>query len=480
MRKFGSQEPTFKRVGEHEDENGLLAIDVIEDMGAEFMPYQKDEFCLFMARNAKGDFASRSIGISIPRQNGKSFAARWYAIWMAAVEGQNVLYSCHHSKVARSMFKKIKDSVLASPDLRMCLKPNKQGIYQAQGNEGLYFADPDTGLSRGMIEFQTRMNGNVRGESYAVIVVDEAQELTDAQSEGMTPTRLAQADPQTIYIGTPTPPECNGTVFARMHDAAHNGTGRSWWIEWAVDSIVDTGDEGAVLEAAYLTNPAMGYLIREDVMLDTVEGMSQDGASRELFGWWSPSSGKIRPLINEKAWDALSVDGSNGDGKRAFAVKFSPDGAEAVLAVAAMDGEKVHVEVVERMTMAVGLGWIAEYAQDCKSSARCFVVDGKAHAGNLVEKLGKMPVGYIVTPTAAQVVTACSAMVDAVAEKRVTWLETQQDLRDSAVTSVRRSIGSGGGWGFGGENPVPIEAVSLALWGVLNSKRDPERKMRIG
>ena len=46
------------------------------------------------------------------------------------------------------------------------------------------------------------------------------------------------------------------------------------------------------------------------------------------------------------------------------------------------------------------------------------------------------------------------------------------------MTSVRRPIG--GGWGFGGDNSAPIEAASLALWGVKTSKRDPSRKMRIG
>ena len=38
----------------------------------------------------------------------------------------------------------------------------------------------------------------------------------------------------------------------------------------------------------------------------------------------------------------------------------------------------------------------------------------------------------------------------------------------------------GGGWAFGGEDPCPIEAAALALWGCRNSKRDPNRTMRIG
>ena len=63
-------------------------------------------------------------------------------------------------------------------------------------------------------------------------------------------------------------------------------------------------------------------------------------------------------------------------------------------------------------------------------------------------------------------------------ERLVTWYEGQEALRDSAITSTKRPIG--GGWGFGGENSTPIEACALALYGVKTSKRDPNKKMRIG
>jgi hypothetical protein len=69
-------------------------------------------------------------------------------------------------------------------------------------------------------------------------------------------------------------------------------------------------------------------------------------------------------------------------------------------------------------------------------------------------------------------------LMDQLAEEGVTWYEKQDMLRDSAVTSTKRPIS--GGWGFGGEDPTPIEACALALWGCKNSKRDPSRKMRIG
>jgi hypothetical protein len=69
-------------------------------------------------------------------------------------------------------------------------------------------------------------------------------------------------------------------------------------------------------------------------------------------------------------------------------------------------------------------------------------------------------------------------IIDGLNEKTLTWFAGQEDLRNSAVSSVKRPIS--GGWGFGGDDSTPIEACALALWGAKMSKRDPKRKMRIG
>ena len=86
--------------------------------------------------------------------------------------------------------------------------------------------------------------------------------------------------------------------------------------------------------------------------------------------------------------------------------------------------------------------------------------------------------GSIIRPTAKDVIAAVGTLTDALAEQSVTWYYQQDLLRESAITSVKRPIG--GGWGFGGENATPIEAASLALWGAKVSRRDPNKKMRIG
>ncbi len=75
-------------------------------------------------------------------------------------------------------------------------------------------------------------------------------------------------------------------------------------------------------------------------------------------------------------------------------------------------------------------------------------------------------------------IAAVGMLTDAINEQSLTWYEKQDILDESATTSVKRPFS--GGWGFGGENSIPIEACALALYGVKTCKRDPLKKMRIG
>ena len=476
MRRLGGQLPTFERVGSYHHSAGHDVVEMFEAYGRNYYGSQVHEMELFFARNEDGSFAAKSIGITKPRQNGKSFAVRDYCLDMAAVEGKSVLYSAHHGRTVRKMFKEMCDFIESHPDF----KDELDYIYKAGGYEGIYFADA-------CIEFQTRTNAGGRGGTYNIIVFDEAQELTAAQQDAILPTVSAageidegDAEPQKIYIGTVPGPECQGTVFRTLHDRAHAEDTGVWWLEWGVTAqSLDEVDVDSV-DLWYATNPAMGRRMSEDTVRDEHDTMTRDGFARERLGWWSPTAGMARHAIPEAKWDALAVDEAPTQGRVAYGVKFAPDGSEVVLAACRYDGDTAFVEVQARESLAAGLGWLAMWIAERKTKGLCVVIDGKAGAPALVEKLGRMPVNYVITPSSVQVVSACSTLVDSVAEGTLRWYRPQEDLRDSAITSTRRNIGSSGGWGFGGANPVPVEACALALWGCLNAKRDPERKQRIG
>ena len=477
MRRLGGQEPTFKRVGEWATTRGTEAVEMFEAYGRRYYGSQKYEMAVFFARNGDGSFAAKSIGITKPRQNGKSFAVRDYATWMAAVEGKSVLYSAHHGRTVRKMFKEICDFIETHEDF----KEELDYIYKAGGYEGIYFRNG------ACIEFQTRTNAGGRGGTYHVVVFDEAQELTNAQQDAILPTVSAageidegESDPQKIYIGTVPGPECQGTVFRELHDRAHDGESSVWWLEWGATGETLAEVDIDNVDLWYACNPAMGRRMSEDTVRDEHDTMSRDGFARERLGWWSPTAGLPDFAIPASKFESLAVDTAPTEGRVAYGVKFSPDGSEVSLAAARLHDGKCYVEQVRREPMAMGLGWLASWIAERKAVGSSCVIDGKSGAQALVDRLDTMPINYIVTPSAAQVIAACTALVDSVNEGTLEWFRPQADLMDSATTSTRRAIGSTGGWGFGGENPIPISAAALALWGVYNSKRNPGRKQRIG
>ena len=495
--RTGRQEPTFSVVGDYAYSYGKEVVEMFEEEGgATFYPSQKMELELMLARNKNGEPTALTIGISKPRQNGKSYSARYYAVYMGVFEHRQVLYSAHHSTTTNKMFSAL-CNLFESPERYPDFAADVKKISHVRGYEGIYFNDwkDDDGVIHdgGCIEFATRTNSGARGGTYSVIVIDEAQELTNEQQEAMLPVISAASDvsdvekmPQQIFIGTPPNASCHGTVFANMHRDAHSDEkGGFWWLEWSVESknleqSIYNADKA--IELAYDTNPAMGYRIAEKTILNEYETMSLDGFARERLGWWSPIvNTKIDYAIPEEVWEACKSIEQKPEGKTAYGVKFSADGSEVSLSGAVIDKNGIaRISLIERKPTGLGTQWLADWLNTRYSKASCVVIDGRNGVDVLVDKIAdvwKMK-NSVIRPTARDVIAAVGTLVDYLNEQKVTWFEKQEELRQSAITATKRPIG--GGWGFGGEDSSPIEACALALWGAKYSKRDPNRKMLIG
>lgn len=495
--RTGRQEPTFSVVGDYDSSLGADVVEMFEeDGGATFFPSQKKEMEYLLARKRDGSPAALSIGISKPRQNGKSYAARYYAIYMSVFEHRQVLYSAHHSTTTNKMFKAICD-LFESPERFPEFAQDVKSISHARGYEGIYFKDwADSGGNLhqgGCIEFATRTNSGSRGGTYSVIVIDEAQEMTFEEQEGMLPVISAASDvknawmmPQQIFIGTPPAPTCHGTVFAKMHSQAHNGeVGGSWWLEWSVESnniIADLEDEETAIEMAYDTNPAMGFRIAERTVRNEYESMSPDGFARERLGWWTVTRERhIDYALDHKAWEACRSEETKPEGKTAYGVKFSADGAMVALCGAVIQEEgAARISLIDMKPTGHGTQWLADWLNERYNKACCVVIDGRNGVDVLVDKISNtwQMKGSVVRPTTRDVIASVSMLTEAINESAVSWYYQQEALNDSAITSIKRPIS--GGWGFGGDNSIPIEACALAFWGAKTSRRNPAKKMRIG
>lgn len=493
--KTGRQTPTFERVGEYAYSIADEVVEMFtEDGGATFYPAQVRELQLMLARKANGAPAAISIGISKPRQNGKSYAARFYAVYMSVFEHRDVLYSAHHSTTTKKMFMALCD-LFESPERFPDFAEDVKNISHARGYEGIYFKDwkDEDGRIRkgGCIEFATRTNSGTRGGTYSVIVIDEAQELTSDQQEGMLPAASAASDardagamPQQIYIGTPPGPACNGTVFREMHAKAHAAASDAWWMEWGIESnniMQDIPDKATALAMAYETNPALGYRITEEAIGNEYDNMRLDGFARERLGWWSPIvEHKVDYAIDRDKWEACKSYEPKPDGKTAYGVKFGADGASVTLCGAVIPSQgKPRISLIESRPTGLGIRWLSEWLNERYTKASCVVIDGRGGADVLIERLDAWRMkNSVIRPGANEVTAAAGLLVNAINEGGLTWYAPQEILDDSAKNATKRPIK--GGFGFGGENSAVIEAAALALWGASTSRRDPSKRMRVG
>lgn len=329
------------------------------------------------------------------------------------------------------------------------------------------------------MKFLARTRNGGRGQHGDLLIFDEAQELTVEQQASFLPAISASLNPQTIYVGTPPDPTADGTVFRGIRDKAIGGeTSSTAWFEFSVPEIGDISDR----QRWAMTNPALGRRIMETTIEGEFEQMPPDTFARERLGWWTPVvEHKEEFVLDAEAWDKCRSEEPKPEGKTAFGVKFSPDASTVCLCGAVIPAEgPARVSVIELESTAMGTQWLADWLNERYSKASCVVIDGRNGVDALIDKIaGTWKIkGSVIRPRVNDVIAAVSTLTEAVNEQTVTWYSEQEILRESAVTSIKRPIG--GGYGFGGDNSLPIEAASLALWGAKTSKRDPNRRMRIG
>ena len=231
-----------------------------------------------------------------------------------------------------------------------------------------------------------------------------------------------------------------------------------------------------------LANPSLGTLANyEAIRMGLPPNMDELAFAQEYLGYWMPKAASA--VISPGEWDACEVAkdrAPNEGGRVCYGVKFTPDGSRVALAAARLlDGGRAHVELVFNVPTSGGVGPIAEWLALRAGRACSVAIDGLSGAEALVDRMGATPRGYVMRPSAGDVIGAASMMLEAVRAKSVTHIQDPA-LAASATTSTRRAIGSRGGWGFGGDGAAPIEAASLALYAAKKTKRNPSRKLRVG
>lgn len=482
----GNQTPRIKIEPVRTGSDGQGAAMLMQAYGLQLDEWQRLVVNCWLGKDEAGQYTVTSGGLSVPRQNGKNVCVEAREFYGLTVNGERILHTAHQVRTAKKAFRRLANMFTDKkhPEIVKAVRKIRYGI----GEESIELNNG------GIIEFTARSRQAARGyDGISLVVYDEAQELTDEQAEAIMAVLSASATGtrQLLYTGTPPYIGCTGEVFRRFRQACIMAAGKgeevkSSWHEWgiAADAIqeIDTADKRLWYEA----NPALGYRLTEEFTAEEYKTLSKDGFSRERLGVWVKPADNVSELaIDTALWDSCRSEEEKPEGKTAYGVKFTADGAEVVLAGATIPSNgKGRISLIAVEPTGNGLQWLADWLNARYKQAACVVIDGRNGADVLIEKLKPSGGGVwafkdsVVKPTAQNVITAATMLINDLNEGTITWYSKQEELRDSAITATKRPIS--GGWGFGGQTSAPIEACSLALWGCRTGKRNPTKQMRIG
>lgn len=479
--RIGAQKPRLLvRQKRHYASDGADAAELARAFANAPDPWQEDVLDAWLARDRYDHPVYLTMILSVPRQNGKNDIIQDFELYKMVVCGEGILHTAHQVKTANKAFQKLCRIFESNDELRELVV----NIRRTNGEQGIYLTNG------GFIEYSARSRGASRGNTYSVLVIDEAQEYTDEQAEALMPTLAASPSGyrQIVYTGTPPPPGSPGTIFERLRKQAIKKPSKTMCFhEWSIESLPKEGTTYDELQASVIdVNPAYGVRLDDDFTREEFATMTLEGFARERLGWWSDQTSS-NAVFSAEDWRECEIESipESDDEKVCAGVKFTPDGENVAVSVAVKQKKECFIECVFYEPMSKGTTWLAEWIESRKHEFAEVWIDGKVHSSALVQKLleSDFPNKAIRPLSTHDVVDASSILYDAVVEKKVHHTN-QPLLTQSALATQKRPIGDkyNGGWGFGDGTTscAPIESASYAYKAVLTSRRNPKRKLRVG
>jgi phage terminase large subunit-like protein len=405
-----------------------------------------------MGERSDGKWASKFVGISAPRQNGKSQLIVARALAGVLLFGEKmIIISAHETDTAREIWKRLIDVVEDNPTL----EGRVTGRMDAINREFLAFGK---GLDKQTIKIKARRQSGTRGFSADCLLLDEAQILGKQQWGSIVPTMSARPNPQMWLFGTPPTESDDPFAFARVRESAKAKKARHCWLEWSAGPDDDPDDP----ETWAAANPSYGVRLSYEACADDRSAMDDEQFARERLGMWADTSGRVS-LFGASAWeDARRESRPDGLTVDALALAVSIDLAHSSVVAASGDGDDVWVKPLHH---GPGTRGVVDRCVELQSRFGVdVVVDGRGPGAVLIPHLEKAGVRLHVAST--------GDVLDAFAnlETRITdgqfFHVSAPELDAAAAGAVKRPVGDRNALGRKKSEAdiSPLEAASLAAW----------------
>ncbi|MBC8726050.1 hypothetical protein F6X37_32300 [Paraburkholderia sp. 31.1] len=411
-----------------------------------------------MGERSDGRWASRLVGVSTPRQNGKSQLIVARALAGVLLFGEKtIICSAHQTDTAREVFQRLLDVIDDNPSV----SKRVESVMKALNREYIRFKGGQT------IRIKARSVSGSRGFSADCLLLDEAQILGRPAWSSILPTMSARENPQAWLLGTPPTPQDDGEVFGQLRDQALDKTGRRLaYLEWSASTDADLDDE----ESWRSANPAYGTRIQREAIEAERSSMSDEQFAMERLGMWSADS--VAVVIDKDSWSRVADPASMPVDRLTLAIDVAPDRRIASVSLAGRRADGLwHVELDDQRR---GVDWIPAWVKSRAERNRLHAVVVDEMTGLVEERHGR---NYLtgtdvqVTLAAAEgrdMAIASGQFFDAVMESAPRLRHTDQPQMNMALSVARRRP-LAGAWAWNRKDSdsdiTPVVSATLALWG---------------
>lgn len=462
-KKIGSQTPTKSVILDIEKTLSDDAIRLYEKSKRKAYEWQKKLLDAILATNEDNLWVHMKFGFSIPRQNGKNEVVSMRELY-GLFEGERIIHTAHRTNTSKVAFERL---VKILEEMGYENQTDFTSI-KARGNESIDL------VGGGRIDFRTRTSLGGLGESFDLLVIDEAQEYTDDQESALKYTIAASPNPQTILIGTPPTPISSGTVFTGLRNTTLDGGNEDiGWAEWSVEEESDVRD----VELWYQTNPSLGIRLTERTIRSEVGDDDLDFNVQRL-GLWIKYNQKS--AISQSEWEELKIDKlPKLKGKLFVGIKYGHDGTNVAMSIAVKtDTDDIFVESIDCQSIRQGNAWIIAFLK--QADVQEIVIDGASGQNILASEMKDSGLKKPILPTVKEIIVANSTFEQGLFQQTIKH-KGQPSLSQVVTNCDKRNIGSSGGFGYRSqieENDIALmDSVILAFWSCSSSK--PPKKQKI-
>lgn len=434
-------------------------------LGFDWWQAQMGTVCLGYDKSGKYVATVGGVGMSIPRQVGKTyFVLAMLVILCVLFPGLQVVWTAHHLRTSTKTF-----TTLRGICRRKKIAPLIRAMRATNGEQQVAFTNGS------MIMFGARSQGFGRGfDEIDIEVFDEAQILDTKSLEDMIAATNQARNPHgalVFFMGTPPRPADPSEAFElRRAKALEGKSKKAIWLEIGADPQSDPDDRAqwSAMNPSFPSRTPAESLERLREILGDEESWNREGR-----GIWDAAGGQR--VIDEESWRRIADPSSMAIDRLTLAIDVAPDRSVATVALSGQRADGTwHIEVDDERK---GTDWIGPWVTDRASRNRLHAVVVDEMSGLVEERKGRRYLAgtdVAITLAASEgrdMAIACAKLFDSVMGSAPTVRHTDQPQLNVAL-SVARKRPLGAGWAWNRKDATsditPIVATTLALWGAQN------------